>query len=178
MPGDNKWLDAVEDFRPQTLAGSLRQLLFLASMRESVRPKLAALRHSIVVIFQTEQTWLSADDREELWSAFGLPVYEQIYCASGLLATECEAHDGLHVAKGSEWTVGQAGELWCHEPTAWWEERGESFAPSGLFGAVDSLPCACGRKTPRLRIVGPAEADLLQHPAELAASAGTLAVVA
>jgi hypothetical protein len=147
-----KWLEKLERFEPQCLAGSLEQLLFLASLRKADYPKLVSLQHSLVVIFHAEQPFLNEEARQELWSAFGLPLYEQIYSATGLLASECEVHDGLHVAKKSFWTTGQYGELWFREPARWWEEGGDSFAPTGLFGAVDTSACPCGRPTPRLQI--------------------------
>jgi hypothetical protein len=149
---NTKWLDKLGRFEPHCLAGSLSQLLFLASLRKAESQKLGSLQHSLVVIFQTEQPWLNEEAREELWSAFGLPIYEQIYSASGLLATECEVHDGLHVCKGSTWMAAELSELWYSEPASWWEDGGDSFVPTGLFGSVDLSPCACGRSTPRLQI--------------------------
>lgn len=42
-------------------------------------------------------------DRDLLWRAFEVPVYEQVVDAQGrLLASECEAHDGLHVEFDTE----------------------------------------------------------------------------
>ena len=65
-------------------------------------------------------------DRESLWWAFRVPVFEQVIGKSGkLLAAECEAHDGLHVA---------SPDLPLH---------GES---------VDDSLCPCGRKTPRIAV--------------------------
>lgn len=160
VPDSDRWLDPIRKFAPVSLAGSLRQLLYLASMRSSYTNRLDCITHSLVVIFQAEQPWMSDRDRDELWDAFGLPVYEQIYCSSGLLATECEAHDGLHTARGAEWTTCHDGELWFREPPAWWEERGESYAPTGLFGRVNIAPCACGRKTSRIHVLGPGSALL------------------
>lgn len=160
VPGSEVWLQELRKYAPASLAGSLRQLLFIASMRAAYSDYLESVNHSLVVIFQAEQPWLSDRDRDELWDAFGLPVYEQIYCATGLLASECEAHDGLHTAKGAEWTTSHDGELWFREPPAWWEERGESYAPTGLFGRVNIAPCACGRKTSRIHVLGPGAALL------------------
>jgi hypothetical protein len=142
----------MQRFAPQSLAAAPHQLVFLAQHRKTYQRCLQSLRHSLVLVFRTEQPWLDPRDRDLLWDAFGLPMYEQIYSATGLLATECEAHDGLHAAKGADWTVGLTGELWYREPASWWEDRGETFAPSGLFGSVDGAACPCGRRTPRLRV--------------------------
>jgi hypothetical protein len=68
--------------------------------------------------------WLTDPDRDWLWSAFRVPIFEQIIGESGeLLATECEAHNGMHV---------QSAKLRC-------EQRD-----------LDTTPCACGRDSPRL----------------------------
>ena len=41
---------------------------------------------------------MSVAERERLWRAFRVPVFEQIIAPDGeLLAAECEAHDGLHI---------------------------------------------------------------------------------
>ncbi len=162
-PGHHRWLDRLERYRPECLAGSLGELLFLASLKCSKALELPSLGHSLVVIFRTEQPWLTAEDREDLWAAFGLPVYEQIYSFTGLLGSECEAHDGLHITKGATWSRGPQGELWFREPAAWWQDRGDAFAPSGLFGHVDESACPCGRPTARLRIVGPTQRQVLRN---------------
>ncbi|HEV3342634.1 MAG TPA: hypothetical protein VG125_19840, partial [Pirellulales bacterium] len=68
---------------------------------------------------------LTEEDRERLWRAFRVPVFEQRIDESGcLLAAECEAHDGLHI---------EAREL---HP-----RPGE---------VLETAPCGCGRTTPRL----------------------------
>jgi hypothetical protein len=74
---------------------------------------------------------LSAAERERLWRAFRVPIFEQIIGPDGeLLAAECEAHDGLHVeAAGFSWDAYR----------------------------MERAPCGCGRKTPRLTSIQPAE---------------------
>ncbi len=55
------------------------------------------LQHSIVVLTYEGEAGLSNDDRDLFWSAFGVPVFEQYLSAKNeLLATECDAHAGLH----------------------------------------------------------------------------------
>jgi hypothetical protein len=74
---------------------------------------------------------LAPVDREALWRAFHVPVFEQIIGARGqLLAAECEAHDGVHI-------------------------RMEGVTAPGF--ALDESPCACGLKTSRLASVQPVE---------------------
>jgi hypothetical protein len=173
--GHHRWLEKLEEYAPESLAGTLGELLFLASLRCSKALRLDSLKHSLVVIFQTEQPWITREDREDLWAAFGLPIYEQIYSVTGLIATECEAHDGLHITPGAKWSRRPNGELWFREPAAWWEDRGDAFAPSGLFGDVDESACQCGRTTPRLRVAGPAQRQVLRNVDVLRAFAAEVA---
>jgi hypothetical protein len=115
------FIERVSQFRPESFAGSLDQLMRIA------RPNiLRALDiRAIVVLAPAGSTPLSAAERDELWRRFGAPVFEQQLTSDGeLVATECEAHDGLHVM----------------DPRA------------ALAGAaLDDSPCACGKTTPRIR---------------------------
>ena len=71
--------------------------------------------------------------RDLLWNTFGVPVFEQYLGPNlELLAFECEAHDGLHLANAG-----------VHDPGC----------------ALRTELCACGNPTPRLCAVeepGPA----------------------
>jgi hypothetical protein len=74
---------------------------------------------------------LTAADREQLWRAFRVPLFEQIIGPNGeRLAAECEAHDGLHI----------------EDPERDW---------TGF--AVDKGLCACGLRTPRISSPVPTE---------------------
>jgi hypothetical protein len=74
---------------------------------------------------------LTAADRDQLWRAFRVPIFEQIIGTHGeRLAADCEAHDGLHVgAAEQDWT---------------------GFA-------IDEGICACGVRTPRVSSPVPEE---------------------
>jgi len=62
--------------------------------------------------------------RDLLWNTFGVPVFEQYLGPNlELLAFECEAHDGLHLANAG-----------VHDPGC----------------ALRTELCACGNPTPRL----------------------------
>jgi hypothetical protein len=114
------WSTDAAAFGPAAVAGTLQQLQALA------REGIPSLTHSIIVLWQPEQGRVSDADRESLWSAFRVPLFEQVIGKSGkLLAAECEAHDGLHVA---------SPDLPLH---------GES---------VDDSLCPCGRKTGRIGV--------------------------
>jgi hypothetical protein len=102
------------------VAGTLEQWNAL------VRERIPSLTHAAIVLWRPEQQRMSDADRDALWSAFRVPVFEQVIGKSGkLLAAECEAHDGLHMVSPDL-----------------------PFAGESIH---DSL-CPCGRKTARIGI--------------------------
>ena len=115
------WSADAARFAPAVIAGTRTQLLALAADA----PKIT---HALVVLARSEDMLLTAADREMLWRAFRVPMFEQIVGPRGeRLASECEAHDGLHletkdVAQDRDWT---------------------GFA-------IDEGLCACGLRTPRV----------------------------
>jgi hypothetical protein len=125
------WSEEVAAFAPGAVAANREQLFGLAALE---RPP--ALTHSVIVLESPGDAPLSNGERERLWRAFRVPVFEQIIGPLGkLLAADCEAHDGLHVEA--------SGMLWAD--VQWPGYRLESAA------------CGCGRKTPRLVCAMPAE---------------------
>jgi hypothetical protein len=121
------WCEAAAAFAPAAIAGTREPLLELAA---GAAP---ALTHALIVISRPGDPLLPPADRERLWRAFRVPVFQQIVGARGeLLAAECEAHDGLHV----------------ETPDRDW---------SGY--SVETGVCACGRKTPRLAFPRVAQAS-------------------
>src|SRR5690349_8575842 len=110
------WSESVRRFGPSAIAAPLDCLKELAS-----RGLVLELEHAVIALTYEGKNGLDENDRELLWTAFGVPVFEQYLSSRNeLLATECEAHAGLHVVNG------------C----------------SGL--AIDNSPCACGSAAPRL----------------------------
>jgi hypothetical protein len=108
------WTEHAARFSPTAIAGPIEQLRRVA--RRGV-----ALQHAVIALTYRSGPALSDIDREFLWRAFGVPVFEQFLGANNeLLATECEAHQGLHIF--GEWNA----------------------------GPLDTSMCACGSKTPRL----------------------------
>jgi hypothetical protein len=90
------WNERAARFAPLSVAGSWDQVLQVARAGGRVE-------HSIVVFTYPGEAGLSAVEREFLWDTFGVPVFEQYLGAKGeLLATECDAHSGLHVVNGYE----------------------------------------------------------------------------
>ena len=109
------WNEEAAKFAPQAVAATLPQLEALEGV---------ILTHAVIVLRREWEPRLSDAERDRLWRQFRVPVFEQIIDASGaLLAAECEAHSGLHIAS-EKLAVGD------HE--------------------IDRSPCGCGKGTPRL----------------------------
>jgi len=87
--------------------------------------------HAVIVLESPGDAQLTGEERARLWRAFRVPIFEQIIGPRGkLFAAECEAHDGLHI---------EAPGLPC-----------EGYR-------LELTVCGCGRKTPRITSVLPAE---------------------
>src|SRR6185295_6611881 len=88
------WTPQAAAFAPAAVAGTREQLLALAEHA----PRLT---HALIVLVRAGEPLTTAAERDQLWRSFGVPMFEQIIGEDGrLLAAECEAHDGLHVAVG------------------------------------------------------------------------------
>ena len=90
-PAEDDLSALLGTFSPRSIAAPYSVLLQLAGKLR--------LDHSVVVLSIEGQPRLSPDQRDYLWTQFGVPVFEQLLDVQGtLLASECEAHAGLHVA--------------------------------------------------------------------------------
>ena len=112
------WGTDVQGYAPAAIAATWEQL------RERLRVPIPSLTHAVIVLWRPGEERLSEADRGRLWDAFRVPVFEQVIGKSGeLLASECEAHDGLHV-------------------------RSPRLPIDHEY--VDASPCPCGQKTSRV----------------------------
>ena len=112
------WGGASANFAPCAIAGTWPQIENLLA------DSIPSLTHALIVLARPDDLLLTDAQRDKLWRAFRVPVFEQIIGERGvLLAAECEAHDGLHIEQASF----------------------TSKLPR------DESPCGCGRKTPRVR---------------------------
>jgi hypothetical protein len=125
------WDAAAEAYRPAAIAGTWPQ------MEALLRQRIVPPSHALIVLHRAKDLGLNGvllsnkDQRQELWQAFRVPVFEQIVGENGaLLAAECEAHAGLHI---------------------------ESSRLDLARLSVENTPCGCGRKTPRIGIGGQIE---------------------
>lgn len=111
------WTEETARFHPQAIAARLPQFRSLHGIANPT--------HALILLRNEWEPPLSSDDRDELWRSFRVPVFEQIIDERcHLLASECEAHEGLHVESRS-FVYGD------HE--------------------IDHAPCPCGKKSPRLK---------------------------
>jgi len=109
------WNREAERFEPSSIAGTVEQLRRLTKVQG------IKLRHALVVFTYDGQSALANADRDLFWKAFGVPIFEQrLGSHNELVAMECEAHAGLHVA-------GDFGHV-----------------------RPDKNTCACGNPAPRL----------------------------
>ena len=118
------WCMDAAKLQPAAIAGTREQI------RALHRGLVPSLTHALIVLARPGWRRLTETDRDFLWGAFHVPVFEQVIGHHGeLLASECEAHDGLHV---------ESPHL---------RLRGEAICGS---------PCPCGRTTPRIGAAGSA----------------------
>lgn len=116
------WCEEAADFQPAAVAGGKAQLLELLH----VKPE--SLNRALVAVLRPGDRFLTEAERDRFWRTLGVPLFEQIMDRSGkLLAAECEAHEGLHVAVPEEELKLDMTEF-----------------------QFDRSACGCGRKTPRL----------------------------
>jgi hypothetical protein len=137
------WCTELAEFKAGSIAAAPHRLISLGVARS--RPKLT---HSIVAFVGPEFGALTPEDRDLLWTCFGVPVYEQLRgLGRELLAAECDAHEGLHI----------------REEDAVFEEGDELLVTSlrnlshpvlrlrtGLRGKITTKLCGCGEPGPRL----------------------------
>ena len=152
----------LELFRPRVIVACAPDLQHLAELVELGRIELSSLDHAIFLLTPCGHPPATDTLRVVLWQAFGVPVYELLMSPSGaLLAHECEAHEGLHLAPGLTATAALSHELIAHEPN-------RAATPTGLTGQLSADTCPCGR----------AGARILNPQSASAASAGRLRLAA
>ena len=129
---------------PQALVAPLDTALDLAGRKLRGDLDLPSLELALVLT-RLDENPLAPDQRDLIWRAFGVPVFEQLQDQNGrTLARECEVHDGLHVDAAAS-------------------------LPAALAGELVNGHCECGNEAPRLQRKGPAR----QRAAAAAAGART-----
>jgi phenylacetate-CoA ligase len=123
------------------------------------RESIPTLKRAIVAFSGPEHGVLSEADRESLWRAFEVPVFEQYLGLDGsLLAWECEAHEGLHVVEDNA-TIEQNSRseliLTCLTGHRYPVIR----LGTGLTARLTEENCGCGNAGPRLLGLEPLAVD-------------------
>lgn len=91
-PGLPDLSDKLRRFVPACIAGSYSSLTAIAMD--------LVLSNAVIVFRDAAEGSLSDAERDRLWEQFHVPVFEQLLAADGeLVASECEAHTGLHLAE-------------------------------------------------------------------------------
>ncbi len=138
--------DAVARFRPELLAASAPELRRIARLVKAGRLSLPSLNVGLVALTRAGERPLEQSGRDLLWSAFELPIYEQLLGPRHeTLAAECGAHAGLHLLPDTPLEVKvQRGGVRVRMP-------GGALLDFGLRARLDLGRCPCGLETPRLR---------------------------
>lgn len=135
-------LDEFADLECDTLAAPLPLMHRMTGMRHK-------LRYPAVVFTGPRLGYLTETDREQFWKAFGVPLFEQFTGLGGeVLAEECEAHEGLHVRGDEAVFEVYRGELLVTSLTRL--EEPVFRLSTGMYGTLDTTPCACGRTSARV----------------------------
>jgi hypothetical protein len=119
--------------RPQALAGWWNDLAEVARLVLAGNLELPDLQYPILVFSRVNSAPLPPRCHDLLWDWFRVSTFEQIRADSGeLLAFECAARDGFHLAPGAD--------------------------AAALPLVVSPNPCPCGSSAPVYRIEGAFEA--------------------
>lgn len=130
-------------YAPGILALPLAAALSLAERKMRGLVDLPGTTLAIVIESSLDEAPLAAHQRDLLWKALGLPVFEQLRGWDGtIIARECEVHDGLHFDAGAVIASVDGNNLLV------------TGRPTGLSAEIVQEPCECGVETPRFRHVG------------------------
>ena len=150
----------TEPETPGVLYGPLEELLWLAARVAAGKtppPPMTARR--VTICTSLGERLASDTARDSLWRAFELPVFEELTGSEGeLLAAECEAHSGFHLATDSAIFEAWYGELVVTSLLA--VRYPVLRLRTGWVGAIDRCACPCGepatRFVPVLTVAAPA----------------------
>ncbi len=140
----------LAEYGPDAIAGPMDRIRKTALDVRAGRLKLPALERAVVVFTGLRDGMLEPGDRELFWQAFRVPVYEQLQgFHREALATECDAHEGLHVE-----TSNALFELDSEEHLLLTGLACSAYAVvrlvTGFSARVEEGLCGCGWTGPRL----------------------------
>jgi hypothetical protein len=137
---------ALEHHRPRVLVASAGDLREVGQRVASGAIELSSVDHAIFVLTDLGAAPLTDVVRVVLWQAFGVPVYELFVGKAGILASECETHDGWHVEPGAY--------FWLAHGELLFDGFGAKGLRTGLSGSIEATTCPCGRQGLRLMNIG------------------------
>lgn len=141
------------DYAPDALAGPVCELRRLADAAEDRSRRLPRLEHSVIAFSILRQAFLSNEARDLFWRVFRVPVFGQILdLSNALMAWECEAHQGYHVASENAIFETEHG---GGEPELLMTSLADLRQPvlrmaTGLTARIGHSTCGCGQSGPRL----------------------------
>ena len=144
--GEGRWRDLMA-FGPQALVGSTAVMLRAAEAMFRGELPLTALDCAVFVLSELGTPVLGEADREVLWRAFLVPVFELCVDRSGnLIAAECDAHDGWHLADPKLEFLSGGTELFIRR-------RGSpgTEVRTGMKAERAPIPCCCGNEASLIR---------------------------
>lgn len=162
------WRTALTQYRPEAIAATLRQLRELAWLVQRREVRLSPRLRALIALARPGDEVLSSRDRDSLWSAFRVPLFQQLIGFEGeLLASECEAHDGLHVVAENAVMEVLHGRLLV---TSLQNLRTPVLRlDTGLAARLESHQCECGRSGSRVTLLPPARSVPVRRAAHAAA---------
>jgi hypothetical protein len=140
-------------FDPESFAGPVPELRKLAELVESRSIRVSHPVHSVIAFSLLPQAFLSEEARDLFWRVFKVPVFSQILSPSReLLAWECEAHAGYHIAGDSAIfeTDDTDGEPELLVTSLVDRRRPVLRMATGMSGRFEHATCDCGQTGPRL----------------------------
>ncbi|MGI8960373.1 MAG: hypothetical protein ACR2IV_11550 [Bryobacteraceae bacterium] len=128
----------LEAYRPRVLVGPAEDLRKLAERVELGKIDVKSVDRVVFVLTDCGDKPLPDISRVLLWQAFGVPVYELLVGAAGiLLACECEAQEGWHPQPYATFSL-------SHDEVVVDALRQQRLR-TGLIGYIETALCACGR---------------------------------
>jgi len=138
-----QWSD-LQVFGPNVVVGTLREMKRLMDCVAAGTLDASCIDRALVILTRFGAKPLNDVARVALWQSFGVPIFE-LYLGldQTLLASECEAHEGWHLAAGIEPMTLDGGELIL-------DGAGNSGLRTGLSASVEETTCPCGLTSPRV----------------------------
>lgn len=148
----------LPSFAPQVLAGTTKDLEAFAAGVFRREWELPSLDTAVFNLTAVGDSPLTSARRDKLWRAFRVPVYEVLFDReAGVLAAECEAHEGWHVRHRQLRFDMQSGSVLFRKNGAFASPLVTGLTAEGLDGV-----CACGDEAPLLRGVKALESKPLK----------------